>query len=246
MCLLCSCSYILSSDIQLQWGNDGYIESVIYNKDNYTVWSTRQENYTFYKLKPEERIGYINALGVFYKAKNPDFGTTLRWTTLGLDDHTVLTYIFPQGTEIPDVNEVAIEDICFVRSPLPVNGLMPFSNDSELISDKNTYILRTSQWNTSGRAKTLGDILDFDSFVSKENICDEYKYMSDVIVASVIFTLKDYDSFVAGSYNVVEYDNRIYIQITKNTYETYPNTNLYMVKEEYQGLFKNAIAKYLE
>ena len=259
LCLLCSCEIFYTPDFQCIIDSAGYIDMYIYKGQEYPIFSNNQDNYSFYRLADEKVIGHFPIsylFWTFYEVNNPDFGIVLRDHFMGLDRSAFCFlphYCLPKDAKMPDIQTVELDKIILadtVGTGYNEISLANMESYSDFESIKELTILNNDEWCNNEDSSTLGDILDFSDTIPREhfdslnkgvpwekNEDSDYDYYS---WGYIIATLKDYESFFCGPLLVIEYNDRLYVEIKSTTDDS---SEYVAVREEYQELFENVLAE---
>lgn len=252
LCLLCSCEIFYTPDFQCIIDSAGYIDMYIYKGQEYLHSSPNEENYSFYWLTDEKVIGHFPMscmFFTFYEVNNPDFGIVLRNHPTGLDKTPFPFYCLPKDAEMPDIKTVELDKVIISTD---TDGILIKNREGPSDFDNNSLfiVLNNEESYKDKNLSTFSDILDFSDTIPREHIAsltggaswakDDGRDYDYYLWGSIIATLKDYESFFCGPLLVIEYNDRLYVEIKSTTDDS---SEYVAVRDEYQELFENVLAE---
>lgn len=246
LCFFPSCGIWGSDNVEMKLTDEGGIDSIVYDGKIYDIWSTAQDYYTFYKLPQEELVKRFRIFGAIYKVESEDLGTLFRVgmsTWLDTSAFSKITYLLSEETQLPNIKSVAIDKIGLRSYQGTSIDMFESLNGFYELDNKLDYTFSKEIWNKGNSSIYLDEILDFNTSINAEYFDDNLSLDSNSLVnrAYIVFVLSDYDSFYAGPYRLIEYNNQLYIQLAVDSPATLLNAPFYLIKSEYYDIFKDAL-----
>ena len=203
-------------------------EGLVYKNQPYNVTTSDFEYYTFYRVKGEyvSNVFILDGTLVdFYVVDNPDFGTAIRPTMTIFDSHFETEYFFSENTIIPDAKDLQIDNIIIIDAAYSTFAYRHKESLESLISHYDSKVLQACEEEDSKESISLNQIIDFDSSIVLEKIEDT------MYRECIAFAPKEYSSFYCGIYDVIEYENVLYIKVGDSK-------ELFKIHDEYQEVLK--------